>query len=724
MTVPQPTTRRFGLTARVFGVIAGIVLLVIAAASWLSMASLRRVSDTASQRALEQSADLASQFLAGRARSLAGGAHVFVQSPYFRTLVTQRGRDDVLDQAFEAADQLDADWVFITDERGTLIAKSDEPAAGGVPMGDVPLVAGALRGQTTSGFGASGDSALFQAIGVPIGVPGSAPIGVLVATRIVSAAAARDMKAAAGGDLVFYTRSRDGHRRLAVSTIPASAALLPAVDRAVDAQGDRALADGTHPTITVDDHTFLAQGATLTTAGGEAVGGFVLLRGRESELAGFAGVRRSLLAASLLGLALALLAAYAAARVITRPMHSLALVIRRAADGDYTPNAHDQVQRAALDSAPEVGALASAVDSLLVDLRGKDALMHIAPNAPPPMLPAADPAEQGRRGRTRGAPFALSSGSPVRAIARGLERTDIGLEIGAMLANRYRIDAPVGRGGLGIVYRAHDLVIDETVAIKMLRPEVLQADGTALERLKHELRIARRVSHRNVVRTHDIGESQGVPFLSMEYVEGASLATIVSARGALPPAAVHAIALQLLRALAVTSEQGIVHGDLKPANVLVGPNGVLKVTDFGVARFARAADPGHEPSGDRTLAHPGGAVIGTPEYMAPEQLLGEAPTAASDIYAAGIILQECLVGVVPHGADTPVAFLSGKLQHPDSRDHAPLASARARLMLDGASNGTESGAAMRALIARMLEPDVERRPRSAAALYEEFAALS
>ena len=120
------------------------------------------------RRGLEQSADLAAQFLAGRTRSLASGARVFVQSPYFRTLVAQRRRDDVLDQAFEAAEQLEADWVFITDQRGVLIAKSDEPGAVGVPMGDVPLVAGALRGQVTSGFGESQDSVLFQAVAVPI----------------------------------------------------------------------------------------------------------------------------------------------------------------------------------------------------------------------------------------------------------------------------------------------------------------------------------------------------------------------------------------------------------------------------------------------------------------------------------------------------------------------------------------------------------------------------
>src|SRR5207342_1868332 len=125
----------------------------------------------------------------------------------------------------------------------------------------------------------------------------------------------------------------------------------------------------------------------------------------------------------------------------------------------------------------------------------------------------------------------------------------------------------------------------------------------------------------NVVRTHDIGESEGVAFLTMEYVDGASLAAVIDARGSLPASAVLSIAKQLLRGLTVAHEQGVIHGDLKPQNLLIGPSGVLKVTDFGVARFVRHSHPRRSAGGpdDAAVGKLAGAIVGTPEYMAPEQ---------------------------------------------------------------------------------------------------------
>jgi eukaryotic-like serine/threonine-protein kinase len=206
------TPRSLGLRGRVFLGTATIVAVVIAAAFAISAASVRRAGERSAHRGLEQSADLVAQFLAGRSRSLTGGARVFVQGPYFRTLVAESRRDDILDQALEASEQLGADWVFITDASGVLLAKSDEPGTGGTPMGNVPLVASALRGLTASGFGVTRDSLLFQAIAVPIVTPGRAPIGALVATRLVDSLLVRDVKATTSSDIVFYVRTPGGAR--------------------------------------------------------------------------------------------------------------------------------------------------------------------------------------------------------------------------------------------------------------------------------------------------------------------------------------------------------------------------------------------------------------------------------------------------------------------------------------------------------------------------------
>ena len=695
-------SRSSSLTARVFLGTALIVAVVIAAAFAITSASVRRASDTSARRSLEQSADLVAQFLAGRSRSLAGGARVFVQGPYFRSLVAERRRDDIIDQSIEASEQLGADWVFITDASGTLLAKSDEPGASGIAMGTVPLVAGAMRGLVTSGFGVSRDSLLFQAIAVPIVTPGAAPIGVLVATKLVDSMLVRDVKATTSSDLLFYVVHAAGRRTVSLSTLGRT----PQVINAVSAISDRTdTGAALQPDIVIAGEHYLAQGSALTTAGGDAVGGFVVLRSRDEELTGIASLRRSLALAGILGLLLAWLAAFIAARRIAAPVRTLASAVRRAADGAYVAESDDAF--VARGAGREMEDLGAAFGWLLADLRDKQQLTGLSPLAPTaPDIPDVQP------GPSRGGLRQVVGAASPRA--RFAARPGFALEPGTILANRYLIEVVVGSGGLGIVYRARDRVIGEQVALKVLRPEVLASDDQAAARLADELRVARRISHRNVVRMHDIGESDGVMFLTMEYVDGASLATIIETRGALPPSAVIPIARQLLRALAVMHAEGVVHGDLKPANLLLDPSGVLKLTDFGIARVVRLASrersPG-ESSRREPVARLAGAVVGTPEYMAPEQLIGAAASVASDIYAAGVVLHECLTGATPFDAETRLTFIAHKL------DAAPVGVRSTPVMLTPSS-------ALEAVIARMMAPVPDARPASAALLFEEFAALA
>ncbi|MGZ9247772.1 MAG: cache domain-containing protein, partial [Gemmatirosa sp.] len=353
-----------GLTGRVFLVTAAIVCAVLAAALAVASVSARAAAARDARRGLEQAADLTAQLLAGRGRSLAGGARVFVQGPYFRALVAERRRDDILDQAFEGAEQLDADWVFITDERGVLLAKSDEPGAAGEQLASIPLVAGALEGRVTTGFGASRDSLLFQAVAVPIVVPGAAPVGTLIATRVVDAALARDVQAATGTDVVFYTRDGSGRRRLAATTLPRAVALALLRADARDVR-DAAADDGRH----------LTQHAALLTAGGDPVGGFVVVRAADAIPTGLAGVRRSLLAAGALGVLLALAAAWLAALRVTRPARALAAAARAASAGDYATAARAAHLAAGGRASDEIGALASAFGALLAELREKELLV-------------------------------------------------------------------------------------------------------------------------------------------------------------------------------------------------------------------------------------------------------------------------------------------------------------------------------------------------------------
>jgi serine/threonine protein kinase len=198
-----------------------------------------------------------------------------------------------------------------------------------------------------------------------------------------------------------------------------------------------------------------------------------------------------------------------------------------------------------------------------------------------------------------------------------------------MLAGRYRIIAALGKGGMGEVYRADDLKLGQPVALKFL-PQHLAGDPTRLSYLRNEVRLARQVSHPNVCRVHDIGEADGQPFLSMEFVDGEDLASLLRRIGCLPPDKAREIARQLCFGLAAAHDKGVLHCDLKPANVMLDGQGQVRITDFGLARLADQ------------LGGQGNA--GTPAYMAPEQLAGNAATDRSDIYALGLLLYEIFTG--------------------------------------------------------------------------------
>lgn len=235
---------------------------------------------------------------------------------------------------------------------------------------------------------------------------------------------------------------------------------------------------------------------------------------------------------------------------------------------------------------------------------------------------------------------------------------------GQILAGRYRIVALAGRGGMGEVYRAEDLTLSQVVAIKFL-PAALSQDASALARFHSEVRIARQVAHPSVCRVFDIGDADGTPFLTMEYVDGEDLASAVRRFGKFSPERAVEIARQMCAGLAAAHDRGVIHRDLKPANIMLDGAGKIRITDFGLAGIAATLQ---------------GAEIraGTPAYMAPEQLEGREVTTKSDIYSLGLILYEILTGKRAFEAATLADLVklreSGTLTHPSTlvRDLDPL----------------------------------------------------
>ena len=199
---------------------------------------------------------------------------------------------------------------------------------------------------------------------------------------------------------------------------------------------------------------------------------------------------------------------------------------------------------------------------------------------------------------------------------------------GSIVAGRYRLVAMLGRGGMGEVYRADDLTLDQTVALKFL-PAGVTPDDDRLSRFHNELRVARQVSHRNVCRVYDLGEVNGRRFLTMEYVDGEDLASLLRRIGRVPHDKALDLARQLCAGVAAAHDRGVLHCDLKPANIMIDGQGNVRITDFGIATVIDAAERG---------------FAGTPQYMAPEQFEGRPASVRSDIFALGLVLFELCTG--------------------------------------------------------------------------------
>ncbi|HET8965838.1 MAG TPA: protein kinase [Candidatus Acidoferrum sp.] len=224
------------------------------------------------------------------------------------------------------------------------------------------------------------------------------------------------------------------------------------------------------------------------------------------------------------------------------------------------------------------------------------------------------------------------------------------IEPGSVIGNRFEILQLLGEGGMGAVYKAHDRELERDVALKLIRSE-LARNPEILQRFKQELILARQVTHRNVIRIFDLGQADGHKYITMEYLEGRDLRAVLREKGKLPPEEAAKIVLQICRALEAAHAEGVIHRDLKPQNIMLDAGGRAYVMDFGIARSA------HLPGMTQT-----GALVGTPEYMSPEQAKGEKLDERSDLFSLGVILYELLIGQSPYHSDTPLATLWRRIQ--------------------------------------------------------------
>ncbi|MBS1834038.1 MAG: serine/threonine protein kinase, partial [Acidobacteria bacterium] len=308
---------------------------------------------------------------------------------------------------------------------------------------------------------------------------------------------------------------------------------------------------------------------------------------------------------------------------------------------------------------------------------GRDAAPTAATSAEPIAFPSGIPPT-----KTSGKTSQISRVSTISALDDEGQYSP-----GSLVAGRYRILGMLGQGGMGEVYRATDLTLGQSVALKFLVRGAAQNEKW-LERFHGEVRIARQISHPNVCRVYDIGEDDDVPFLSMEFVDGDDLATLLVGIGRLPADKATEIARKICAGLAAAHDKGVIHRDLKPQNIMMTKRGEILITDFGLAAVAE------------TLAGPE-ARNGTPAYMAPEQLRGSEVTKKSDIYALGLLLYELYTGRRPYSAKNIPELLG--LQE-------------SQQLTSMTSIATDIDPAVEGIIKRCLHPDPGMRPASALAV--------
>ncbi|HEY2233450.1 MAG TPA: protein kinase, partial [Candidatus Angelobacter sp.] len=300
--------------------------------------------------------------------------------------------------------------------------------------------------------------------------------------------------------------------------------------------------------------------------------------------------------------------------------------------------------------------------------------------------------------RISDAPTMGVSRSPIAAGAkRAVSGTSNILEVGQVLGGRFEILEMLGIGGMGAVYKAHDRDIDRVIALKCIRPE-LAKDPEIAQRFTQELLLARQIAHKNVIRIFDVRDSGGLKFITMEYVEGRDLSSLVESKGKLTIAESVSIVMQICSGLSCAHAEGVVHRDLKPSNIMVEPSGRVVVMDFGLARA--------DNIGQMTQT---GAVIGTYQYMSPEQAKGAKADARSDIFTVGIILYELLTGKSPYAADGAMASLLKRTQE------AALPASQ----VDPAVPRQLSG-----IVAKCLERDVTKRYQTVDDLLSDLKAFN
>lgn len=630
--------------------LVGGLVLASTAAVWLRAWSL---AGPALDAAVLRARDLVDEAVAARLDRLDLVTRLLASDAPFRAYVAEGDRPSILDNLSDRMTLYGCDAFVIVDARGEALADTRRPAEVRPGPAEQPVIEAALQGRHARGVWVERDGRIYLAAATPIEAGGAS---VLVALEEVNEVRAMSLRQATGVDLVFFSRSGEQgpvlpgaatlplpRARLATLVAAPSLGLTAVLDGAGGAEPRRIEADGA-------EHAALAAPLAAGDATAEAAApahraGFLALRSVAGEVAWFGKIQGVLLLVGLLTAPIAIGVGALLAGRITRPIGVLVQAIERARAGDYDAPLPPE-------TGDEVGVLSGAFRSMMARLKQQQEVDA--------WIGAVASQVSGDRTSLSGSPPVAVLHDRGGDTTASLDPPGAGvLSAGTLIQDRFRLVALIGAGGMGTVWKARDESLHEDVAVKILASGGLSGRPDLLERFRQEIRLSRRVTHRNVLRTHELLDLGSSWAILMEYVDGTSLDRVL-AEGRLPFSAGLRIARQVVDGLQAAHARGVVHRDLKPSNILVDAAGTVKISDFGLARSAGAGK-------GLTLE---GAVLGTPLYMSPEQAMGRPADERSDVYSAGVVFYEILCGRRPFDADNPVAMLRAHIESspPPPRD--------------------------------------------------------
>jgi serine/threonine-protein kinase len=681
LKLPAPEPPRFSLSLKIFFAAALLILIAVGGAIAISAARSRAIADGKISDDLKKAGPAWESFQRNRYEELHRALAVVVNNAGTISMMAEQDAATTFDTLKrEQASSARADFLIAVDAAGTAFARTDKPLPYSRDMRAVPTIAAALQGEDDAEGIWLLDRKLYHVVAAPVLQGGSQTVGAIAAGFQINDDVASSLKSLVNAEVVFLADTaqlRDpANPAVAASTMrDTSSAVLSAIvatPRLVPAVLREGKAIGPLP-LDVSGDTYLAYFLPIRSSTDQLVGAAVPLRSRDRELAPFRRIQNIQVLVGLAALVIAFVLSFVLARRITGPVDRLVRATEAVRVGDLETELP-------VESNDEIGILARSFRAMLEELKEKAALEKYVASLT--LSLGADETLLATR-VSGGGPTGSSYDEP---------------QIGTLFAGRYEIQSVLGKGGMGIVYKAHDRELDDLVAIKTLRGEVLSADPSLLDRFKQEIRLARRITHSNVLRTHDLGESNGLRFLSMEFVKGLTLKHLLETGEILPTPVGLRIAKQVCAGLAAAHEVGVIHRDIKPQNIIIEPTGGLKIMDFGIARLTE----------DRGMTATG-TVIGTPDYMSPEQARGLPLDYRSDIYSTGVVLYEVFTGSLPFEGDSPLAVV---LKHVN--DPPPLPQ----------SKNPRIDPKIAAIVMKCMEKDAGARFQSVGELYEALAKVT